>query len=94
MPMISHYNYRSSENEIYCCLRNKIVALDRNQVEQFCSGCKMYEGEADGKGVTCSWDDSRNVSNPHIVQDPLLEFASNQTRQVGLVDSSYLSVSY
>jgi hypothetical protein len=93
MPMISHYNYRNSDNEIYCCLRNKIVALDNDQMEQFCNGCKMYDGDAGDQGVSCVWEDSRNVSNPHIVHNPLVEFASNQIRQVRLGGSPFFSYS-
>jgi hypothetical protein len=93
MPMITHYNYRNHDNEIYCCLRNKIVALDSQQIDQFCNGCKMYEGDAGGKGVSCEWEDTRKVSNPHIVHNPLKEFASNQIRQVRLGGSPFFSYS-
>jgi hypothetical protein len=93
MPMITHFNHKSSDNEIYCCLRNKIVALDSNQKEQFCSGCKMYDGDAGGKGVACIWEDLRNVNNPHIVHNPFVEFANNQIKQVRLGVPPFLSLS-
>jgi hypothetical protein len=80
--MITHLNYKNSNDEIYCCLRNKVVKLDAVQTEQFCNGCKMYGGDADGQGVACVWEDVRDVSNPHAVDNPLIEFASNQVRQV------------
>jgi hypothetical protein len=91
--MITHYNYRNSDNEVYCCLRNKVVTLNNQQTEQFCKGCKMFEGDAGGKGVACVWEDTRNVGNPHIVLNPLVEFASNQMRQVRLGGSPLFSYS-
>ena len=84
MALIPHVNVCNADQEIYCCLRNKIVKLDANQRAQFCSSCKMFAGEADGyeHGVTCVWEDLRDISNPHIVQDPLEEFIQNQIKQV------------
>ncbi|KQX44696.1 MULTISPECIES: hypothetical protein [unclassified Paenibacillus] len=84
MALITHVNVCNTENEIYCCLRNKIVKLDDQQKEQFCTGCKMFAGDADehGTGVSCVWEDVRVVSNPHIALDPLEEFIHNQIRQV------------
>ncbi|TXK80984.1 hypothetical protein [Paenibacillus sp. N3.4] len=84
MALISHVNVCNTDQEIYCCLRNKIVKLDDKQREQFCSGCKMFAGDASGHGtgVTCEWEDVRIVSNPHLALDPLEEFIHNQIRQV------------
>jgi hypothetical protein len=91
MPIITHYNYEDQNNEIYCCLRNRIVELNQLQTEQFCKGCKMHVGDAGGKGVACAWKDIREVSNPHIVTHPYTEFASNQIRQVRWAGKSLLS---
>lgn len=82
MALIVHVNIRNPKNEVYCCLRNKVVKLDTQQKDQFCSGCKMFAGDADGQGVSCLWDDARDVSDPHIAVNPAEEFASNQVRQV------------
>ncbi|UJF32592.1 hypothetical protein [Paenibacillus hexagrammi] len=82
MALITHANICNTDNEIYCCLRNKIVKLDAYQKQQFCSACKMYAGDVDGRGVACVWEDLRDVSNPHYAADPNAEFASNQVRQV------------
>src|SRR4051812_11291961 len=84
MAQITHVNVCNAVNEIYCCLRNKIVMLDAQQKEQFCKGCKMFTGNAPGyeRGVSCVWEDLRIVSNPHVVLDPHEEFNQNQIRQV------------
>ncbi|MDF2958446.1 MAG: hypothetical protein K0S39_181 [Paenibacillus sp.] len=82
MSIITHINYKDQNGHIYCCLRNKVVELNQQQQEQFCNGCKMFGGTADGKGVICIWEDLRNVSDPHIVHDPVREFIKNQTRIV------------
>ncbi|MBP1990888.1 hypothetical protein J2Z66_002494 [Paenibacillus eucommiae] len=90
MPMITHFNFRNSSNEIYCCLRNRVVLLDSKQSEQFCKSCKMYEGDCGGRGVACAWEDARNINNPHLVTNPHAEFSSNQIRQVRLKGPSML----
>jgi hypothetical protein len=75
-------NYCNEKDEIYCCLRNKVVKLDQLQLERFCQSCKMFGGTLQGGGVVCIWDDSRDVSNPHDVYDPQEEFLHNQVKQV------------
>ncbi|SFL67354.1 hypothetical protein SAMN03159341_108164 [Paenibacillus sp. 1_12] len=82
MELINHINYTDQNDNIYCCLRNRVVKLNQAQQEQFCKSCKMFAGTADGRGVECAWEDVRNVSNPHIVIDPAREFISNQRRVV------------
>ncbi|MEW9701178.1 hypothetical protein [Paenibacillus sp. SI8] len=84
MALITHVNVCNADHEIYCCLRNKIVKLDAQQLEQFCSACKMFAGGAEGytDGVTCIWEDVRDVNNPHLALDPIDEFVHNQVRQV------------
>ncbi|NEW09228.1 hypothetical protein GK047_24960 [Paenibacillus sp. SYP-B3998] len=84
MALITHVNVCNADHEIYCCLRNKIVKLDGQQKEQFCSGCKMFAGSMEGheQSMMCIWEDLRVVSNPHYALDPLEEFIHNQIRQV------------
>ncbi|MGG1553845.1 MULTISPECIES: hypothetical protein [Paenibacillus] len=84
MALVTHVNVCNTMNEIYCCLRNKIVKLDAEQREVFCKECKMFAGEATGfrRGISCVWEDLRTVSNPHIALDPAEEFKQNQVRQV------------
>jgi hypothetical protein len=91
MEIINHINYTDQNDHIYCCLRNRVVKLNQQQQEQFCQGCKMFAGTADGRGVECAWEDVRSISNPHIVADPAREFISNQRRYVSPVDSSELA---
>jgi hypothetical protein len=67
-----------------------VVELDDKQLEDFCSGCRMFAGDAGGQGVACIWEDVRDVSNPHIVHNPLAEFVSNQIKQVPLDGPSIL----
>ncbi|WP_179232965.1 hypothetical protein [Paenibacillus rigui] len=84
MGAITHVNYSDPDGQIYCCLRNKVVKLDEEQQTRFCQGCKMFGGNAEGKGVECVWEDMRSVSDPYVVTDPILEFIKNQTRIVGV----------
>ncbi|GIP35415.1 hypothetical protein [Paenibacillus sp. J2TS4] len=85
MPQINHIHYATDKGEVYCCLRNRVVRLDEDHRSRFCSSCKMYNGDAGGRGVECLWDDLRDVSDPHLVTDPHKEWAANQKRK----DSSY-----
>lgn len=88
MKTVNHINYMDQEGQVYCCLRNKVVKLDEQQREQFCKGCSMFAGHADGRGVECVWEDSRHISEPFIVLDPTKEFIRNQVRHVS---SNYMS---
>lgn len=83
MQKTNHINYSTDQQEVYCCLRNRVVQLTEEHKQDFCGGCKMFNGFADGEGVECLWEDIRNVSNPHIVIDPYKEWSSNQSRKVG-----------
>lgn len=82
MPMIRHHNIRSGQDEVYCCLRNRVVKLDEQQLSQFCQGCRMFAGELQEGGVACVWDDLDNVGDPHVASDPWEEFMRNQAKQV------------
>ncbi|WP_213527682.1 hypothetical protein [Paenibacillus sp. J31TS4] len=82
MKKTNHINYAASGQEVYCCLRNRVVRLDASHTTNYCLGCKMYNGNAGGKGVECLWEDMRDVSNPYRVSDPHAEWASNQKRSV------------
>ncbi|WP_254776855.1 hypothetical protein [Paenibacillus sp. yr247] len=75
-------NYKDQDEQIYCCLRNKVVKLNDVQREQFCQSCKMFAGTAKEQGAECVWEDMRNVSDPHVVHDPVREFILNQTRAI------------
>lgn len=84
MKRINHINLKNVEDQVYCCLRNKIVDLTEQHLVQYCHGCQMFAGTAQGKGIECSWNDARHVSNPHIVLDPHVECRENQMKQVRL----------
>ncbi len=47
---INHVNYANEIGNVYCCLRNKVVELNQFQIDNFCSGCKMFKG---GMKVEC-----------------------------------------
>lgn len=81
MPEINHIHLATDKGEIYCCLRNRVVVLDEDHRSRFCSSCKMYNGDAGGKGVECVWNDQRDVSDPHLVTDPYKEWVENQKRK-------------
>ncbi|WP_040949937.1 hypothetical protein [Gorillibacterium massiliense] len=91
MTMITHINLENSETEVYCCLRNRIIRLDDQHKHQFCAGCKMFRGEAGGRGVECRWDDPRNLPDPYVVTSPQDEWQSNQERKIqlhGMIDTT------
>ncbi|WP_438444490.1 hypothetical protein [Gorillibacterium sp. sgz5001074] len=81
--MINHINIPDGNGHIYCCLRNRIVTFDEAHREQYCSGCRMLNGDAGGSGVECLWDDIRETeSNVRVVTDPVREWESNQKKRV------------
>lgn len=82
MRSVKHINLSDPDGRIYCCLRNKIVKLDEVQKEQFCQSCRMYAGNAGGRGVECAWEDMRSVKDPYIVTSPDAEFNSNQQKRI------------
>ncbi|MEK8132194.1 hypothetical protein WMW72_30275 [Paenibacillus filicis] len=82
MQPVHHRNLKDESGRIYCCLRNKVVKLDDRQEHEFCRGCSMFAGDAEGQGVDCVWEDLRPVASPYVVRDPAKEWLSNQTRHI------------
>jgi len=81
MTWMNHVNIKSKDGQVYCCMRNKIVNFNEQQLTSYCVGCKMFGGTAQGKGVECFWNDLRG-EHTLIITDPEHEFAYNQTRSV------------
>jgi hypothetical protein len=81
VALITHMNYKNEEGNVYCCLRNKVVSLNKVQTLHFCSTCTMFKGLNSTK-VNCSWEDIRDLENPHCVIDPYLEYKSMQQRKI------------
>lgn len=81
MSYVEHVNLVGEHGNVYCCLRNKIVKLSDEQLERFCSVCKMNRGFTPGVSVQCYWKDTRPIDNPHIVRDPRIEFSRMQARK-------------
>jgi hypothetical protein len=82
MPKIRHHNIRNGDNEVYCCLRNRVVKLDEQQLGHFCQSCRMFAGKLAEGGVACAWDDADGVRDPHVAANPWEEFMRNQVKQV------------
>ncbi|WJH37066.1 hypothetical protein N6H14_16150 [Paenibacillus sp. CC-CFT747] len=80
--LINHVNIANEDNQVYCCLRNRVVTLDPEHKAHFCSGCKMFKGEAGGAGVECLWEDQRQVAEPYQVSNPYEEWMENQARKI------------
>ncbi|MCZ8511315.1 hypothetical protein O9H85_02450 [Paenibacillus filicis] len=79
--MYANHMNLAKEGQVYCCLRNKIVPLNGEQVEAYCSGCPMNKGVEPGKFANCYWNDARPIKSPHWVIDPRVEYISMQTRK-------------
>jgi hypothetical protein len=78
MAYIQHMNHTNANGAVYCCLRNRLVTLNQLQILNYCSSCKMHNGNEEGNNVVCVWDDHREVNNPHVVVDPFLEYQMMQ----------------
>jgi len=85
MLYVNHLNIANKSENVYCCLRNKIVQLGEPQVSKYCSGCSMFNGlEENYKSVRCLWNDWRHTQDDedYVVLDPQLEFMSMQSRDI------------
>lgn len=71
--IVNHVNLADSEGRVYCKKLGNVVVLDGDHIKNFCSGCNMYAGSAQGNGIECEWTDSRDVFSPHVVNDPTVE---------------------
>lgn len=83
MAYINHVNVKDADGQVYCCMRNKVVQFNKEQLSKYCVGCKMFGGTAKGKGVECFWDDMRG-EELMVVTDPVQELVYNQSRSVKL----------
>jgi hypothetical protein len=90
MPIIRHHNFCNENGEIYCCLRNRVVQLDGEQLRRFCQGCGMFAGTMPDVGVSCDWEELGDVADPHLARDPWNEFKRNQIKQVSAAGSGTL----
>lgn len=84
MTMVNHQNIANEKNQVYCCLRNKIVQADIEQQMRFCAGCQMYQGNAGGAGIECRWEDLRTTAPLVIIHDPVAECVFNQSKLVSV----------
>lgn len=82
MTMVNHQNIANEQNQVYCCLRNKLVQADMDHKTQFCAGCQMYQGNAGGVGIECRWEDLRTDAPQLVIQDAVAEWIYNQKKLV------------
>lgn len=72
----------------YCYLKQQIVAVPGDHVTQVCLGerCPYMNGNAQGEGIECLWDDGTNLPFAHADpftmqrQDPRTRRATRRTR--------------
>lgn len=70
MEVVNHVNYPDDKGRIYCRRLNKVIILDsEGKFWETCQVCPMFEGDYQGEGVECRWNDtmesySEYVSNP------------------------------
>lgn len=82
MTMVSHRNVTNEDQEVYCCLRNKVVKADASHLAQYCNGCRMFRSFLPEGGIECQWEDMRASSYEVTVTDPYAEWMDNQRRDV------------
>lgn len=80
--MTNHINLTDANGQVYCCLRNRIVALDQKHQQHYCTGCRMYNGLAASGGVNCLWEDQRTDGGDLYITDPNREWIENQENRV------------
>lgn len=78
---INHINYPDNNNKIYCRRLNRVITLDaEGKYWETCNACPLFEGDYQGQGVECMWDDTENSSG--YCSDPVKE----QLRVSKLID--------
>lgn len=92
MAFVNHVNLAAPESgTVYCRLRNKVVVLDENHLDNYCATCPMFRGSAQGEGVECYWNDKRKgVTSPHVVVEPVKELNQVLIADVITPDSSII----
>lgn len=88
MTMVYHRNAANDDQEIYCCLRNKVVKANAEHQAEYCSGCKMFSSLLQEGGVECVWEDLRAGGSRMAVTDPYAEWMDNQRRYVHMTMES------
>jgi len=73
MASVNHINFVDDQNRVYCRSRKKVVVFDESHQKDFCSSCPMFRGSAQGEGVECEWEDVRDIPNPYMVKQPIIE---------------------
>ncbi|WP_058303176.1 hypothetical protein [Gorillibacterium timonense] len=91
MTRVLHRNVANDDQEIYCCLRNKVVRADAEHQAQYCNGCKMFSTLLQEGGVECVWEDLRTTRTQVNVTDPYAEWMENQRRDVHITFETVLT---
>lgn len=70
---MNHINYPNENSQIYCRIDNKVIKLDESgEFWNKCSQCPLFNGDYQGMGVECIWEDVDNANS--YVSDPKHEF--------------------
>lgn len=80
MPFVNHVNIADGKGQVYCCLRNRVVDLTKEHRQTYCGCCKMFNGDADGQGVECLWDDALAAQDEIIARNPYQEWVLQQMK--------------
>lgn len=85
MTYINHINLKNEDGQVYCCMRNRVVEFDKDQLLTYCVSCKMFGGTARGQGVECFWDDMRGRGmDLMVITDPQHELTQLQSRKINI----------
>lgn len=72
LQRVVHTNYPDNSNRVYCRRLNKVVTIDSNgEFWDTCLKCPMYDGNYQGQGVECAWNDVDNA--PTYCDNPTKE---------------------
>lgn len=81
----NHINYPDNQGRIFCRRLNKIITLDADgKFWDICLQCRMFQGDYQGQGVECLYDDVENA--PGYISNPVKE----QLRVSKLIDAGTL----
>lgn len=66
MALINHINFLDENGCIFCRRAGKIMEVNPHFLSHMCNDCPFFNGSAQGEGVECLWEDTRDIPSGFI----------------------------
>lgn len=69
--LVNHLNHFDDNVRIYCEKLEAVVVADQDHVDHHCGSCQFFQGNLQGDGIECYYDDNIGPGLPFIhILDP------------------------